>query len=124
MLILNMLPGYLVSFDFSSITASSIPIIGHHFFNAKGVPTFNLGSLGQLNGKKTGDIAAPADACKGARGKGVGAVDWLALSDAGASTGLTLGYRVETAGGKAPATCAGQPKLVVVQYAALYWFYG
>ncbi len=124
MQILNILPGYLVSFDFATIANSSIPVIGHHYFDGAGVPTFDLGSTGFVRGKKSGDIPAPANACKGPNNQGDGAVDWLALSDAGGSKDLSEAYRVETAGGKAPASCSGQPKDIQVQYAAQYWFYG
>lgn len=33
-------------------------------------------------------------------------------------------YRVNTAGGAAPATCVGQKAAFEVQYAAEYWFFG
>ena len=124
MQILNLLPGYLVSFDFATIENSSLPSIGRHFFDSTGVPTFDLGSVGFLRGKKSSYITAPANASKGPNDQGDGAVDWLALSDAGGSTSFSEGYRVETAGGKAPASCSGLPAEVQVQYAAEYWFYG
>jgi len=122
--ILNLLPGYLVSFDFATIENSSIPIIGHHYFDSAGVPTFDLGSTGFAKAKKSAGISAPANASKGPNNQGVGAVDWLDLCDAGGSKDLSEVYRVETAGGKAPASCSGQPKDMEVQYAAQYWFYG
>ena len=124
MQILNLLPSYLVSFDFATIENSSIPSIGRHYFDSAGVPTFDLGAIGLLKGKKAANISAPATASEGPNNQGNGAVDWLALSDAGGSTNFHEGYRVETAGGKAPASCSGQPEAFVEQYAAQYWFYG
>lgn len=122
--ILNLLPEYLVSFDFATIENSSIPVLGHHFFDAAGVPTFDLGKDGLLKAKKIANISAPATACKGANGKGNGAVDWLALTEAPGSHGLKEVYRVETAGGKAPASCGGgAARNINVQYAAQYWFF-
>jgi hypothetical protein len=51
-------------------------ILGHHFFDAKGTPTFDLSAVGKiLYGAKTGDIKAPATSNKGP--EGTGAVDWL-----------------------------------------------
>ncbi|KAL8951664.1 MAG: hypothetical protein Q9222_002392 [Ikaeria aurantiellina] len=124
-IILNLLPEYLVSFDFAIIENASIPILGKHFFDAAGVPTFDLGATGLLKAKKVANIAAPATACKGANGKGDGAVDWLALTEAPGSNKLKEVYRVETAGGKAPASCGGgAAHNITVQYAAQYWFFG
>ena len=122
--ILDLLPRYLIDFDFAALDHdASIPILGHHYFNAAGVPTFDLGpKIGVLKGKRDASIGAPPDASKGPSGKGVGAVDWLRLCAVAGSHELSLGYRVETAGGKAPKSCRGQPKHIQVQYAAQYWF--
>lgn len=79
--------------------------------------------IGILKGKKDAAIAAPKHACKGPNGKGRGAVDWLALCAVDGSQNLEMGYRVETAGGKPPKSCKGQPAKIEVQYAAQYWFY-
>ena len=80
--------------------------------------------MGLFKGKRDAAIAAPPDAVKGPGGIGDGAIDWLALSAVAGSVKLQKAYRVETAGGKAPSSCAGQPPLIKVQYAAAYWFYG
>ncbi|KAL9597598.1 MAG: hypothetical protein Q9219_005037 [cf. Caloplaca sp. 3 TL-2023] len=123
--ILNLLPEYLVSFDFATIANSTIPVSGRHIFDAAGVPTFDLGSVGLLKAKKLAGITAPPSACKGANGKGDGAVDWLALTEAPGSTTLKEVYRVHTAGGKAPKLCGGgDAQHFEVQYAAQYWFFG
>lgn len=66
---------------------------------------------------KVNDTAAPASACPGLTGEG--AVRWLFLKD---TKGLSVGgvdtvYRVETAGGAAPATCKGMKPSFEVKYA-------
>ncbi|KAL9013870.1 MAG: hypothetical protein Q9173_001447 [Seirophora scorigena] len=123
--VLNLITEYLVSFDTATIENSKVPKLGRHIFDATGVPTFDLGKKGFLRAKKAAGIAAPAKACKGANGRGYGAVDWLALTDAPGSVGLKEVYRVQTAGGKAPASCGGRAaRDITVQYAAQYWFYG
>ena len=75
---------------------------------------------------KAGAIAAPVGSSKGPDGKGNGAVDWLRLTPTAGqgSRGIEEVYRTYTAGGKAPATCKGLGKVVKVEYAAQYWFYG
>ncbi len=75
-----------------------------------------------LYGSGIADIAAPSGADPGPQG--YGAVDWKALVGGAGSVGLGEVYRVETAGGKAPASCVGVGgEGVQVQYAAMYWFY-
>lgn len=103
-------------------------VAGKHYFTAGAtglVPTF---SLDQLSGapvarvKKGAAMPAPSYACKGTKGEG--AVDWLELLDNGSSTGpISKVYRVETAGGKAPANCQGAPASFTVPYATQYWVY-
>lgn len=122
---INELPKYLINLHLATIEHSPIPTLGHHYFDAAGVPTFDLGdTIGILKGKRDAGIAAPKKASKGPYGKGKGAVDWLALCAVEGSRGLQMGYRLETAGGKAPKSCKGQPSKIQVQYAAQYWFYG
>lgn len=76
-----------------------------------------------LYGETVGDIAAPGGANKGPGGWG--AVDWKELVGVEGSVGLTVVWRVETAGGKAPGSCAGVAGggTIESQYAAMYWFY-
>ncbi|KAI9806753.1 MAG: hypothetical protein M1825_006210 [Sarcosagium campestre] len=114
------LPG--LSLYANGVILLPLPTIGKHYFDASGTPVFDLGAKGVFKGKKLANVPAPAKAHKGLKGEG--AVDWLQLGDTGASTGITQTYRVVTAGGKAPATCQGQPKDIQVQYATQYWFYG
>ena len=124
--ILDLLPEYLLTFPSAALQSSNLPMLGQHFFTAPTSPIFNLmpGNIGFLEGAKVGDIIAPAGSPPGPYGKGNGAVDWLALSAKPGSVDIQQGYRVFTAGGKAPATCAGQQPTIEVQYAAQYWFYG
>lgn len=119
--------------DTHSNALSMLPRFGEHYFNASGVPSFDLfgahdaqyptGGL-FLSARKTGVSPAPATACKGT--DGAAAVPWLTLVDDGSSRtrGLKEVYRVETAGGSAPATCEGMEALVTRDYSAEYWFYG
>ncbi|TVY85627.1 hypothetical protein LAWI1_G008837 [Lachnellula willkommii] len=108
-----------------SMTTSSgaLSVLGHHYFDASGTPTFNLTAASKiLFGAKTGDVKAPADSSKGPAG--TGAVDWLSLTAKPApyvSEGVSFVYRVVTAGGMAPACTAAGTE--IVQYAAEYWFY-
>ena len=120
---LDLLPRYVIDFDFAAIEASQIPKLGRHYFDSKGVPTFDLGNNGFLKGKGLADIPAPANASVGSFDQGYGAVDWKALTDAGGSVALKEVYRVETAGGKAPPSCTGVTAPIYIDYSALYWFY-
>ncbi|EXK24366.1 hypothetical protein FOMG_18903 [Fusarium oxysporum f. sp. melonis 26406] len=99
----------------------SIPYLGRHFFNAAGVPTFDLDKASQLFvAKKIDGIKAPASAPAGP--EGTGAVDWLYLGDAGDSQGVSLVYRVLTAGGASHGCKAKGTDST--SYTTLYWFYG
>lgn len=103
---------------YSTHTWFNLPTLGHHFFSAAGVPTFDLESHGYLSAKKVASVPAP-------KGSIQPSVDWLFLQDdgRGVSKNLKAVYRVETAGGSAPATCSSAG-VVKVPYAAEYWFYG
>jgi hypothetical protein len=80
--------------------------------------------LGTIPAAKLNATPAPPTASKGQGGVGNGAVPWLKLvAVAGATGGLQEVYRLNTAGGAAPATCAGQASSFEIQYAAEYWFY-
>lgn len=124
--LLNILPGFLVSFPYAALENSSLPIKGHHYFNAAGVPTFDLTStgVGLLLGGKIGDVLPPKRSIAGPDDVGNGAVDWLTLTAKPGSSNLQEVYRTWTAGGKPPANCADQPPVITMQYAAQYWFYG
>ncbi|KAI9844435.1 MAG: hypothetical protein M1838_002193 [Thelocarpon superellum] len=118
----NTLTNLAVNVPLADMAPLSLDAIGHHYFDSTGAPNFDLGSIGHLIAAKQADIPAPAGAAAGPSGSG--AVDWLELGDKGTSTGLKEVYRVETAGGKAPTSCTGQPTDIYVQYAAQYFFYG
>ncbi|KAF2720826.1 hypothetical protein K431DRAFT_285520 [Polychaeton citri CBS 116435] len=103
-----------------------LPKLGEHYFTAAGVPSFDLKDAQPplfLAAKKVGSVAAPASAYAGSESEG--AVAWLYLTDngSGVSNGLKAVYRIETAGGSPPTTCAGQPESIIVPYAAEYWFF-
>ncbi|KAI6090675.1 hypothetical protein F4821DRAFT_255910 [Hypoxylon rubiginosum] len=102
-----------------------VKFLGHHFFDTANTPTFDLSGAGDgelFSGKKDANIAAPSDADKGVDPV-TSAVDWLRLSDKGTSTGVSLVYRVVTAGGAAQ-VCADAGVSQSVPYAAQYWIYG
>lgn len=65
--------------------------------------------------------AAPAGAALGANG--FGSVPWIKLD--GLEGAYKEVYRVQTAGGMAPANCSGAVAGTVftVEYSAQYWFY-
>lgn len=100
--------------------------IGEHFFDSAGIPNFDFTqSNGDwLQAKKVASAPAPVWACDGVGEDTNGAVDWLYLADngKGVSKELKSVYRVETAGGKPPASCQGDEQYEV-PYAAEYWFY-
>lgn len=103
--------------------ATELHKAGNHIFNGLGTPCFNLGDLGDFQGKKVpgADLVAPKGSSQG--DNGLGSVNWLKLSDAGGSQGIKEAYRVNTAGGKPPASCEGQDEELTSPYASLYWFY-
>ncbi|KAF3760181.1 hypothetical protein M406DRAFT_353782 [Cryphonectria parasitica EP155] len=140
--LLAMLPGVALNFNLS--TASSYPanlvpastderlapgdymISGHHYFLDSTTPFFNLNTtnweLGEAPCAKNATTNAPAGSPTGQSGDG--AVAWLKLTAREGATGkLQEVYRVETAGGSPPATCAGMDAAFEVQYSAQYWFY-
>jgi hypothetical protein len=126
----NALPGQAVNvpegaggcFDLPAANRN-LPKLGNHLFAADGTPEFELTAVGKsLFGLKNGTFTAPAGSPAGPAG--TGAVPWLQLiAKAGyANKGLSVVYRVETAGGNPPATCPSTA-VISVQYAAQYWFY-
>jgi len=110
-----------------------LPLLGHHYFDVMSRPTFDLTAaspLAVLSAKKVADVPAPVgtglqQSCKGR--DGAAAVDWLMLEDCGdglSRGGVSVVYRVETAGGKAIGACTAGGGVVVSVYAAEYWFFG
>jgi hypothetical protein len=129
--LLAILPRVSMQFNLTSdesprMGPSNLAISGKHFFTNGTTPFFNLDTpaqqLGEAPCAKNSSIPAPADSPKGQKGEP--AVAWLKLlTRAGATGGLQEVYRLGTAGGSPPATCAGMPATFEVQYAAEYWFY-
>lgn len=102
---------------------NNLAVLGHHFFLADATPTFDLTAVKKiLYAKKNAAVNAPTGAPIGPAG--TGAVQWLDLvaKPGYATVGLGEVYRVETAGGNPPTTCASVG-VTTVQYAAEYWFY-
>jgi hypothetical protein len=126
--VLSMLPRLALQFNLTdinqaSLAPSNLQISGHHYFTNLTTPTFNLDTssmnLGIAPAAKNSSTPAPADAPIGQYGVGHGAVAWLKLlATEGATGNLQEIYRVNTAGGNPPATCAGMPEAFEVQYAA------
>ncbi|ROW08970.1 hypothetical protein VMCG_02750 [Cytospora schulzeri] len=140
--LLNMLPRVALAFNLSespdylanllpastahTLAPGNYAISGHHYFTNTTTPFFNLdttnGQLGSIPCAKAASVAAPTDAPTGQQGEE--AVPWLKLQAREGATGrLEEVYRLETAGGSAPSTCAGMPASFEVQYSAQYWFY-
>lgn len=91
---------------------------GFHFFNAAKTPTFDFRESGDEDlglGLVTVNSRSPApNAAKD--------VPWLFLTRVDGSEGpIQSIYRLNTVGGVAPATCAGQPADISVPYSAQYW---
>ena len=114
---------------------ASFPVLGFHFFASNGTPVFDLSMTGEkMFSKKVAGIKAPSNSSAGitmSGTPGLGAVDWLALTDLGVgsgSVGLKEVYRVDTAGGNPPVDCLGGGlvvgSMVGVPYSAGYYFYG
>jgi len=114
--------------DFGQSIASVLPDkaqafgAGRHFFRADGTPMFVLDNGCFIGAGKVAACAAPATATGNANGA---AVDWLKLvrKPAEVNGGLEEVYRVQTAGGRAPALCEAVG-LLQVEYLAEYWAFG
>lgn len=121
---MNMLPKVALQFnvtDAPKLAPSNLVVSGVHYFTNLTTPFFNLDSasakLGQAGCSKNASVSAPPDAPKGQQGEA--AVAWLKLLTRTGATGeLQEVYRLETAGGSAPATCVGMPAAFEVQYSA------
>jgi hypothetical protein len=130
--LLHLLPGLSMRFDVPypytpseappHMGPSDLAVSGNHYFTDLKTPFFDLLGLGNIGCAKHSSVNAPGSAPAGAGGEK--AVPWLKLSAKEGATGdLREVYRVETAGGSAPATCQGQAASFTVQYAAQYWFF-
>lgn len=112
----------LVQIPLSAIQNTKLDNIGHLSFSGPHTPIFDLSPKAYFIGILTASIPAPVGAAKGADGGA--AVPWYQLMAQPGSYGVSELYRIETAGGSAPATCEGQPALVQRQYSAETWMYG
>ncbi|KAJ9616672.1 hypothetical protein H2200_000391 [Cladophialophora chaetospira] len=101
----------------------------HHFFSNATTPVFAFDAvtspkLGTVFAAKGNSSEAPANAVAGVSGAGNGAVPWLYLTSRPTTQGdIKAVYRLNTAGGQPPATCANMPAAFSVDYAAIYWFW-
>lgn len=127
--LLALLPSVALQFNLTSesqqtLTPSNLAISGHHLFTNNTTPFFNLDTvptmqLGVAPCAKNNSVPAPTNAPVGQYNTGFGAVSWLKLTTRSGATGnLEEVYRVNTAGGNPPATCAGMPATFEVQYAS------
>lgn len=113
----------------SVLPPSNINLVGYHYFSDKTTAVFNLDTtadrqFGVALSNKVAQTPPPADAVRGPNNEGNGAVDWLYLRTIdGTTCGYTSIYRVNTAGGKPPETCAGMPEEFTVDYSANYFMY-
>ncbi|PTB63541.1 hypothetical protein BBK36DRAFT_1171752 [Trichoderma citrinoviride] len=132
--LLQKVPNMAVNFNFDAAAAGPGPlgpmtldVSGHHYFLDTTTPFFNLDTpaldIGTVPCAKNSSIAAPSSSASGPDGQA--AVPWLKLTAKNGTTGsIREVYRINTAGGSAPATCQGQPANIQVQYSAVYWFWG
>ncbi|RPB24600.1 hypothetical protein L211DRAFT_837530 [Terfezia boudieri ATCC MYA-4762] len=137
--ILNWLP-YLFLHKPRAIPVEKLPKVGvHYFYPDASTPVFDVNEVtatakkGRFVGMKSENITAPSGANTGVAPNAFGAVDWLKLVSTDnvrtasgrvfASNGYKAVYRVETAGGRPPATCQGRPTHFEILYAAQYWLY-
>ncbi|GAB7349738.1 hypothetical protein MBLNU459_g0472t2 [Dothideomycetes sp. NU459] len=131
--LLSLIPAIALDFPVPASSDASSPantdLSGYHFFLNASTPYFDLDtedhSFGNGAFKKVNSSNAPAGAVAGQYGQGFGAVGWLKLSESAPSSGQVLKevYRLNTAGGSPPKTCAGAQAAFEVQYAAEYWVF-
>lgn len=103
----------------SGLSTKANVAVGTHFFIDTTTPDFDVSTLGNTVAKKAQAADAPNAASD---------VPWLRLTTqaSGTTSQVKEIYRVNTVGGKAPATCAGQTpgQVFTVPYEAEYWFFG
>ncbi|PYH49208.1 DUF3455 domain-containing protein [Aspergillus saccharolyticus JOP 1030-1] len=121
-----------------AVQLSRATIIGQHYFSApaaagsgsasisSSMPVFDLraAQYGQRGGKFEGNWVQAKKVESVAAPGGSEDVPWLKLVGEGKEGGIKEIYRVHTAGGMSPATCAEHEGEFAVEYAAEYWFYG
>ncbi|KAK0720935.1 hypothetical protein B0H67DRAFT_483667 [Lasiosphaeris hirsuta] len=106
--------------------STTAKFLGHHYFDKDGTPTFDLSEAG-LKASVVKQTSAPVPVGADPGPLGTGAVAWLLLKDSekGLSNGVSVVYRVITAGGN-PESCSttGLGSTTSVPYTAFYWFFG
>jgi hypothetical protein len=111
------------------LAPSDLTLSTHHFFANSTTPVFAFDAttspkLGTVFAAKANSSDAPTNAVAGVSGAGNGAVPWLYLTSRPTTQGdIKAVYRLSTAGGQPPATCADMDAVFSVEYAATYWFY-
>ena len=103
---------------------------GHHYFLDATTPFFNMDTTEHQYGngafKKNSTSTAPSTPPPMPLPRNqTGSVAWLKLTDKSPGDGQVFQevYRLNTVGGAAPKTCAGQPESFEVEYAAQYWLF-
>lgn len=102
------------------------PVLGHHYFDQSGIPSFDLFADNSLFGSMSKTDSTTSTYHADAGPMGTGSVPWLLLSANanGLSRGVKYVYRVVTAGGVAVSCSLVQNGTSNVPYTAQYWFYG
>jgi len=96
-----------------------LPVLIKHFFiDLPGATAASPGFFSASNhvvGAKVGDVKSPINSTRD--------VDWLDLAAvANQGTLAKSVFRINTAGGQPPTSCAQQGQNLSVEYAAMYWF--
>ena len=121
--LLNTVPDIALQFPVPNSSDANSPanllLSGHHYFTDSTTALFNLNTTlhdwGSVVCKRSNISSSPDPSTD---------VAWLKLTSK-SSFGCTISevYRLNTAGGQPPTTCAGQQAKIQVQYAAEYWFW-
>lgn len=121
--LLSLMPGIALKFPTpvpnNILSPANVFLSGHHFFPDATTAFFDLNtathSYGTVGCQKVNATDAPNKPKD---------VPWLKLSSK-SRDGCTISevYRLNTAGGVAPATCKGMQKSFEVEYAAEYWMW-
>lgn len=119
----NMALEFSLTDDEVKLGPTNLAISGNHFFTDVTTPFFNMDrpnlEIGEAACTKLNATAAPSDSVTGPNGEA--AVPWLKLATREGATGdLQEIYRVRTASGSAPKTCAGMDAEFQIQYSAQY----
>jgi hypothetical protein len=111
----------LVNISRSEFTANKYDILGTFVQTAEHAGYSNFSTNGEFFGTINQGIDAPPGSPRGPNGSG--AILWGRFNATEGSWGVQQIYRVKSAGGQAPATCAGLADHVEVEFAADSWMY-